>query len=371
MRKRPKVLITGGHFTPALATIQKLNKSSVKIEFVTRQFADWHGSESLEKKLLKKLKIKTHLIDPPKLHRKPFIKNIHEIPKIYPAIKSINLLLEQSKPDLILSFGGYVALPVCILANQKNIKIVTHEQTPKLGLANQVISRISKKTAYSWPDHISPRSGSKYVLTGNPVRKQFARPQSRPNWIPKTQNLLITVTGGNQGSLLINQKIHQLTSTLTKKFTLVHQTGSARNNHDLLRANKLRARLPLNQQQHYLPKSWLSAKDLAWCFQNSSLVISRAGANTVTELLVTSAHSLLIPLKYSAGKEQQSNAQILKNTGLTTILPQDHIELLESKIMSSLNQKPPSNSHRKKLQALHLGAANKLSSLVLQCLSKH
>lgn len=355
------ILITGGHLTPAIATIKQLLQLKSRVTFVGRKYVNSNQTKSHESVQIKKLGIQFIHFDAPKLHRKPVKNNLYEIPKFIPSIKQARKIIRKTQPDAILTFGGYLALPIVLVSKYHHIPIITHEQTTKTGLANSIISNFATISAYSWPQNISQfpyqnRLAKTKFLTGNPVRPEFISPQKQPAWLANHHNKpLIYITGGNQGARDINHYIYQHVQKLSSVYTIVHQYGHT-------------PPLKSLQAKSYYAKPWYEAAEAAWLMQNSDLVISRSGANTVTELLVTQSRSIQIPLPTSARKEQQINAQLLSQLGLAIILPESSIanlpQLIRDNIKPIKTKLNPAIAH---LITLHSQAAQKLAALAHSC----
>lgn len=296
------LIITGTHLTPALAIIDKL-KSSHQLTYV--------GNPHL------KLSIPVKQFTAPKLHRHNLTSAATLPFKLPIAILKASQLLKPLKPDLILSFGGYVSLPICLAAILKKIPIVIHEQTFGAGLVNKLTSKLATKIAISWPDSKIYFPNQKTVLTGNPIRKELI------NLISKhTQPPTIYITGGNQGSQILNQTVSLVLPELLKKYQVVHQFGLNQKKSLWLTQLAFKKALPQNLSKNYILEEWFSVRALASIYQKTSLVISRSGANTITELGYLNKKAILIPLPYAQKNEQLINAQYLEKLGLAITLPQ-------------------------------------------------
>lgn len=367
MRRNVKVLITGGHLTPALATIEILKKKQVEIVFAGRKTTDVHLSSSQEQRLIESMGLPFESIEAAKFHRKPVGRNWAEISKLGKSLAQSWQMIRRHQPDVVLSFGGYLAVPVVVAAKLMHIPVVTHEQTMALGLANQIIAGMADQVAISWPD--TQQAPHRCVLVGNPVRSGLLVVTKTPQ-IFKTlpDKPIIYVTGGNQGAQAINQAVIALLPELVEKYVVIHQTGATRNQVDLNAAKQRRHGLADAVRNNYLPQAWFSAEEVGWLLKQCSLVISRAGANTVTELLVTGTRAILIPLPVSGRNEQQMNAQLFEKLGLGVCLDQDKLHLLAETIASQAAE--PSGGQTPQLhqlRQLHLHAADKLVKLTLSC----
>lgn len=364
--QNPTIIITGGHLTPALATIHQLKKHSLDIVFVGRTHTGPLTSAARESQFARDLGLSFEELDPPKLHRKPLFLNLGQLPKLTSSLFKAHSIITTHQPKLILSFGGYLALPLALAAYLKHIPVLTHEQTTVMGLTNRLISRFSS-VAISWPQtRFSP---SKAILTGNPIRPEFLKSPKKPDWYQNPHQLpLLFVTGGNQGAHAINQQIFTDLARLTSTYYLVHQTGNSNSKADFKLSQKLHRQLSIKSQKNYHSQPWFSASEISWLFKHANLVISRSGANTITELLLTNSQSLLVPLPIAGANEQLHNAQLLEKLGLATILPQGKLNQLLPSINSTLATKPKLNrSQIDYLTSLHANAASKLSHLAIKC----
>lgn len=372
-----KILITGGHLTPAQATITALLPSRADILFIGREHTGSLDSPAHEKTEVTGSNIKFIPLDAPKFHRKPLSANLTELIKIHSTLRRLDRLVFEFQPHIFLSFGGYLALWTALTARKYRVPILTHEQTLCLGLANRVIAPFAHRVALSWPQtQKSPapdqdlHSNHKYVLTGNPVRQEFVTNLPKPSFLTRSRLPLLFITGGSQGARDINQYVLANLPSLTQKYRVVHQTGSKRALTPLTPQDTAK-RLTPESKANYFYRSWFSAPEMASLLQHSDLVISRAGANTITELLVTQARSITIPLPTSAAGEQLLNARMLESLGLSSLLPESNLDQLPTLIHTLLSH--PAHFRKAKiaqLRNLHSQAAVNLATLTLQCAQK-
>src|SRR3990167_4647719 len=166
-----KICICGGHLTPALAVINELKKRKIDDIFYIGRSTSIEGdvAPSAESVVIPSL-LRTQI-----------------------GLLSSLLILSQERPDIIISFGSYVALPVVIASRLLGIPAITHEQTIKGGLANRVIARFAKKIALSWPRSMDYFPAGKSILTGNPIRMEILNLEKK-----RTARPVIFITGGNQ-----------------------------------------------------------------------------------------------------------------------------------------------------------------------------
>lgn len=316
-----KVLLAvggGGHFSPALAVIESMPKEW-EILLVGRKHA-FEGDQalSLEYQTAHRLGLPFVSITTGRLQRKITKRSFISLFKMPVGVTQATMILKKFKPDVVVSFGGYVSVPVVLAAALLKVPIVIHEQTLDAGLANKIAARFATKICISWQQSAVFFPKNKTVLTGNPLRKEFLTPViARRN-----DDTLIYITGGSGGAHGINVLIEGCLQKLLEKYSVIHQTGDAKEFEDFDRLVKLKQSLPENLQKRYLLKKFVEPEHVIEILTQADLIISRAGINTVTELLYFGKPSLLIPLPYGQQNEQLTNAQFMKQIGLAAILDQ-------------------------------------------------
>ena len=309
----------GGHFSPALAVINEMPKDW-EILLIGRKHAfEEDQTISLEYQTAERLGLPFASLQTGRLQRNFSAQSIKSLLKVPGGIIHATKLLKDFKPDIVLSFGGYVAIPVALAAKAMNIPIVIHEQTLDAGVANKVVSKFADVVCISWESSAKHFPKNKIALTGNPLRKEFIETvenlASRSDHTKKTYPLLY-ITGGSGGAHAINYLVEQSLPKLLKKYRIIHQTGDAKAYGDFARLEAAQAQLDDEMQKRYLPKKFIPSDKVAEILSEADLVISRSGINTVTELLYLGKPSLLIPLPHGQKDEQKTNAQFLESVGL-------------------------------------------------------
>lgn len=333
-----KILITGGHVTPALALLPRLQKKH-KLFFVVRKYAFEKDVEpSFEYREITRLHIPYKTITAGRLPRSLTLDIIPSILKFPIGFAQSLGIIAAYKPDVVLSFGGYVGLPVCLAAFLFRIPIVTHEQTITLGLANKIIAFFAKKICLTFSETLGFVPKQKAVVTGNPIRKElFNPPRISPFPIKKLDFPIIYITGGSSGSHSINMLIYEILEKLLTKYIVIHQTGSSSYNDFELLGKKVQTFSPYLQTR-YIRRQQVRADELAWIYANAKLLVGRSGANTVNEILAFGIVSILIPLPWAAAAEQEANARIVEKVGLGKILLQENLtaNVLASEIENAI-----------------------------------
>lgn len=314
-----KILITGGHLSPALSVIEKLKGEDIL--YVGRKHAlEGDKAFSLEYQTIKNLGIPFFPITTGKLQRKFTRHTTSSFLKFPLGFFQSFFVLKRFKPDVVLGFGSYVSLPIIIISSILKIPVVIHEQTLEAGFANKLSARFAAKICISFESSKRFFPLKKVVLTGNPLRKEIIAVSKMENkGLP-----LLYITGGSLGSHFINNLVKDTVKKLLKDFQVLHQTGDAKEYQDFDTLLRIKNELPENGE-NYTVRKFLTPAESAEALKKADLVVARAGINTVSELLFLGKPSLLIPLPFTQNNEQLKNAQFLKTLGLGEILEQKKI----------------------------------------------
>ncbi len=271
--------------------------------------------------IIPKLNVNYFSINCGKFDRKYFPNTLHGISKTIKGFFESKRIINQIKPDIIVSFGGYVSVPVVINGWFNHVPSITHEQTSTNSLTTKINSFFVTKVALSFdnPKQLTNLPKNKIVITGNLLRHELFTQTIKIPSFKEFSKPMIFITAGNQGSHSINLVLKKLIPSLSK-FTIIHQTGEL----DFNNFKKLTTKYP-----NYHPFPYIETKYMGWIFKNSLLIISRSGANTSQEIVAFSKNSILIPLPKSQQNEQLLNAIWVKN-----ILPNRTIIIDQSQLSS-------------------------------------
>ncbi len=324
--------MTGGHVTPAIAVIDALKGDSSIIFFGRKYATEGNRTLSAEYRLITERGIPFISLTTGRLQRQWTWQTIPSLLKIpVGCIQSLWYCLRQ-RPALIVSFGGYVALPTALAAWLCRIPVITHEQTLVPGLANRLIAGLARRVCVTFPETLSRFPKDKAVVTGLPMRKELFTPSPKAG--PFTADLshypLIYVTGGGTGAQSLNRLLFPVLASLLAHYTIVHQVGDA----SFAEAEKIRTELPATCKDRYIVRLYIPVSELAWVLSRAVIVLGRSGANTVMELAALGKVAIFVPLPWSAGGEQQKNAAWLSSHGGAVDLAQHELtpRILENKI---------------------------------------
>ena len=320
-----KIVVTGGHHTPALAVMAELKKRG------NFQFHFIGHTTSVEKRTIERLKIPFYNLKTGKLYK----SGVGELLKIpFGFFQALGLLL-KIRPKLIISFGGYLAAPVVLAGFILRIPAVTHEQTVVSGWANRFSARLARKIFVSWEESLKFFHKEKTVLTGNPLREEIFNPVGKK--ISLGRDLpTVYLTGGKQGSHVLNEVVRTALSQFLEKYNFIHQTGSASVFQDYQKLILLKRQLPKLLQKRYIVQEYFGEEEIGAVLQAADVVVGRSGANTVSELAALGKPAVLVPIPWVSHNEQEENAKILADRGAALILSQK--ELSASRLLAALEE---------------------------------
>lgn len=342
------ILISGGHLTPALAFIDYIQTKhpEVNIVFVGRKYTREKEKQiSREKEEVSARSIKFIELSAAKLSASNPFAIIQIAIRFISSIFHTLTIIKNAKPNVFVSFGGYIAVPIAIASWIHRVPLITHEQTRSVGISNQLIGRLANKVAVSHPESQQYFPKHKVTVTGNLIRKQLLKKSApKPSWYSTDSTLpLLYITGGSQGSEVINATVSQSLTRILRDWIVIHQCGAASQTRSYLRElERRKSQLNRAQKNRYFIKEWITEQELAWIYKHAKAAISRAGANTTQELTYYKLPAVLIPLPFSHFQEQQKNAEALAQTGGTFIIAQKNLSpdsLLETlEILRTKNQ---------------------------------
>jgi len=316
-----KIIIIGGHLSPALAVIEALGDE--EIYYIGRKYT-FEGDEaiSLEYKEIAKLGIPFYSINAARLQRRFTKHTIWSLTKFPLGFFQSLKILKKIKPDVVLGFGGYVSLPVILASFFLKIPIVIHEQTLEAGFANKIEAKFASKICISWKFSQKYFPKNKTVSTGNPLRSTIlkAKPLKKEVGLP-----IIYITGGSSGSHAINSLVEKSLKRLLEKFIIIHQVGDAKEFADFEKLQAAKNKLDVSISQNYHLQKFYSPEEVADNLANADLIVGRAGINTVSELIYLNKPAFLIPLPFAQKNEQFKNALFLKELGLGEVGEQDSL----------------------------------------------
>ncbi len=308
-----RILLTGGgtagHVTPNIALLPRLRELGYEISYV----GSYNG---IEKKLMEDLQVPYYGISSGKLRRYFDPKNFTDPFKVIKGYGEACRIIKKLSPDVLFSKGGFVSVPVVLAANRYHVPAIIHESDMTPGLANKLCIPSAKKVCCNFPETIQYLPANKAVLTGSPIRQELLK-GDRLHALRFTglsaNKPVILVMGGSMGAVAVNEALRRILPTLLKEFQIIHLCGAGKLDHSL-------GHLAGYVQYEYIKDE---LKDL---FALADIVISRAGANAICELLALKKPSLLIPLSAAASRgDQLLNAHSFEKQGFSMVLEEEKI----------------------------------------------
>lgn len=309
-----KIVLTGGgtagHVTPNIALIPKLKEMGYEIHYI--------GSyDGIEKKLIEDYGIPYYGVSTGKFRRYMDPKNFSDPFRVLKGLSEAKKILKEIKPDVIFSKGGFVSVPVVRAAGSLKIPCVIHESDLTPGLANKLCIPIATKVCCNFPETIQYIKGDKAVVTGSPIREELRLGKKEEAYKLcgfDNSKPVVLVIGGSLGAMAVNQIVRDALPRLLEDFQVVHICGKEKM--DNLLINK-----PGYKQFEYVKAE---LKDI---FAMADVVISRAGANAICELLALRKPNLLIPLPTKASRgDQLLNAESFETQGFSMVVPEEELD---------------------------------------------
>lgn len=317
-----KIILTGGgsagHVTPNLALIPKLVSEGYQVFYIG-------GKNGMEKDLIEKDRIPYFGISTGKLRRYLDVKNVTDIFRVIKGVGEAYQIIRKVKPDVIFSKGGFVSVPVVFAARIAGVPAVIHESDYSPGLANRLSIPFADAVCVNFPETLEKIPKDKGVLTGTPIRKQLfsgnGEKGRRLCGFVDTRPVVLFM-GGSQGSVKINTCLRSALPKLLKSYHVAHLCGKGN-----LDSN-------LKQRSGYVQFEYVS-DELPDLLAMADIVVSRAGANTIYELLALKKPTLLIPLSRNASRgDQILNAQSFEGQGYAKVLPEEKMN--EDKLITEI-----------------------------------
>ena len=295
---------TAGHIIPNIALIDEARKYYNKIIYIG-------GIDSMEKHMISPIKdVKFYDIHTAKLVRKSVFKNIKLPINLIRGALDAKKILKREHPDVIFSKGGYVSVPVMIAAKKLNIPLFCHESDLTLGLANKIVSKYAKITFTSFEETAKKLPNG--VWSGSPIKNKIllaTRENSRKKLNIKTNKPVLLITGGSLGAKTINETVFSALDELTRRYFVLHILGKTPK--------------PNFKSPNYRCVEF--ADNMEDYIASADIVVSRAGSNTIFELLQKHRPMLLIPLSKGSRGDQIENAKVFESKGFAKILYESNL----------------------------------------------
>ena len=353
-----KIVLTGGgtagHVTPNIALLPRLKDLGYEISYI--------GSyDGIEKRLIADFEIPYYGIATGKFRRYLDVKNLTDPFRVIKGFAQARSYLKKIRPDVVFSKGGFVSVPVVQAAASLRIPCIIHESDMTPGLANKMCIPSAKKVCCNFPETVAMLPKDKAVLTGSPIRTELAKGNKVAaldmcNF--SANKPVILVIGGSLGAASVNKAVREALPSLLQDFQVAHICGKEKIDNMLLHT------------EGYIQFEYVKAelKDL---FAMADVVISRAGANSICELLALKKPNLLVPLSAASSRgDQILNAKSFESQGFSMVIDDDDLspELLTEKVTELyFNRQTYIEAMDKSNQ---MGAIDTITKLIEDCVNK-
>ncbi len=348
-----KIVLTGGgtagHVTPNLALLPSLKERGYEILYI----GSYNG---IERKLIENAGIEYSGISSGKLRRYFDLKNFSDPFRVLKGCAEARRLIKKYRPDVVFSKGGFVSVPVVLAAKHYKIPTIIHESDMTPGLANKICIPSAAKVCCNFPETLAYLPNDKAVLTGSPIRKELLEGDritglnysglsaSRP---------IILVIGGSLGSVAVNRAVRAVLPKILETYQVIHICGKGNLDEHLIGRNG------------YVQYEYVDAP-LRHLFAAADLIISRAGANSICEILALKKPNILIPLSASASRgDQILNARSFEKQGFSKVLEEEH--LTDDNLLNTIQD--TYHNRQKYIASMEQSTLNDAVSVVMDLIS--
>ncbi len=319
-----KIVLTGGgtagHVTPNIALIPKLRELGYEVEYIGTY-------DGIEKELIEKVGIPYHGISSGKLRRYFDLKNFTDPFRVIKGYNQAKRLLKSINPNVVFSKGGFASVPVVLAANSCHIPVVCHESDMTPGLANKIALPKATKICCNFPETKEHLPEGKAIVTGTPIRAELLSGDKEKafNICKFTEHRpTVLIVGGSTGALSVNKAIWGCLSELTKSYNVIHICGKGKTNEEV------------NATPGYAQFEYIG-EDLPHMFALADIVISRAGANAICELLMLKKPNILVPLPLNQSRgDQILNARSFEKSGYSIVIQDE--DMSNEVILNAIHQ---------------------------------
>lgn len=336
---------TGGHIYPALSIINKIKEKDKNAEILYVGTTD-----RMEKDIIPKYGIDYYAIKVRGFDRKLSLSNFRTIKYFIKAVKDMKKIIKTFKPDIVIGVGGYVTGPVIYAAKKMHVKTIIHEQNSVLGATNKFLSKYADAVCTSLPD----TKGKKIIYTGNPSSEITSEKFDKKEYNLSDNKKLVVIVMGSLGSKVVNEKMKGILSKFNNKdYEVLFVTGN-------------------NYYDEFKELSSKNVKivpfinNLKRVFKKTDVLVSRAGATTISEVISYKVPTILVPSPYVTDNHQYKNAISLVNKDMAILVEEKDLETnLVDNIDKLINDKELLNKIKNNLSMIETtNSASKIYDVI-------
>ena len=300
---------TAGHVTPNIALLPELQKQGYEVHYI--------GSHNgIERKLIEEYNIPYYGISSGKLRRYLDIKNFTDPLRVVKGYFDAVKLIKKIQPDVVFSKGGFVTVPVVLAAHRCKIPAIIHESDMTPGLANRICIPKATKVCANFKETVDQLPKDKAILTGTPIRSELflGNKIKGVEFCGLTLNKpIIMIVGGSLGAQAVNNAVRAILPTLLEEFQIIHLCGKGKVDESLIGT------------KGYVQFEYIK-QEMADLFAAADIIISRAGANAICEILALRKPNILIPLSAASSRgDQILNANSFQKQGYSYVIEEEQV----------------------------------------------
>ena len=333
---------TGGHIYPALAILNKIKEKEPNSKFL---YIGTHNR--MEKDIVPNAGYDYEELEIYGFSKSDIKRDIKNISLIYKAYQKCLKIMKEFKPDIVIGVGGYVTFPVIKAANKLNIKTFIHEQNSIPGKSNRMLAKKASMIGVSFEDSKKYFDEAKTYLTGNPCAENAidVKAISKTKYGLSRGKKSILIVQGSLGSKVINDKMLPFLQSIDKEdYEVLYVTG--KDYYEEYSKNKF------SKNVFIVP----FVDNLSALMKDMDLIITRAGASTISEIMALEIPSIFIPSPYVANNHQFFNALSMKNNKASEMIEQKDLnkEILKKTINDILNNEKVYNEMKYNLREMSI-----------------
>lgn len=340
---KKKIVVTGGgsggHLSAAEAIIKEISN---QYQISKKNFLYIGGDlgmegekigNSIEQKRFRNAPFNCKYIRAGKLQRSISFNTIRLLFRTLLGFIDSYKILKIFNPDIVISTGGFVSVPVCLVAKCLKADIYLHEQTSTVGLSNKIVGKFSKKIFLAYNSSAKFFDNKDTLHVGNLVREEVFQTKGSGKVVQALKKMLVNqeeypiiyISGGSLGSHILNDTVRSALHNLLNKYQVIVQTGENKIYNDYDKLVKEKITLDEHLKDRFFPVKYVESSEIGFLYDNIDLFVGRSGANTVYEVGVLQLPSIFIPIPWVTHNEQFENAKVLKDLGLSEILPEGEL----------------------------------------------
>lgn len=360
---------SGGHITPLIAVGRKLReKLGLELELLyigsgAKMERDFMGQEGIRSKYVLTGKVRRYFS----------FQNVIDFFRVPIGFVQALWMLLVFMPDAVFSKGGSISFPVVLAAWFYRIPILIHESDATPGTANQILGKLANNIVLAYPYAQNYFENSRIAIWGIPIREELIGgdpAEARKMFNFSESKPVILVLGGSQGAQIINESVIKILPKILNRAQVIHQTGETDYENSVRLAGEYGVKAG---HEGYYPAASMDNSMMRNALALADLVVSRAGATSISEIAANRKASILVPLEKAANDHQRMNAYEIAKAGGAIVLEETNLgkNIFWEKIEGLLSDGEMRSAMAEKVQAFyHPNAAENISNGIIKLVNE-